>query len=250
MKSRTLMALAVASTFACAGAFAGSGHHGTHMSSQSSYEVQTPSSVNESAPWLTNHATLSDGRSADTTIGFQEGQFSDGPVGTSSSMSGSGNGGYDSTTPTRSPDDLSMSSMQTIDNGDSVTFVEYWLLDAEPSGTGMSSSAGGSGSGSFNSGMGPDMTSLDEGVSGDYSYSTAWADPLAYVSTGTADDVISMVGEETPLLSEHYLVYGPISSFDGQNVIVLELGPGAEDVALLDALSRDFYVLTPVADEG
>jgi hypothetical protein len=59
-----------------------------------------------------------------------------------------------------------------------------------------------------------------------------------------------MVGEETPLLSEHYLVYGPLAQFDGQSVIVLELGPASEDIALLDSLSRDFYVLTPVYEEG
>lgn len=42
MKSRTLLAMAVAGAFSCAaGAIAGS------------YEVQTPSSANESNPWLT-----------------------------------------------------------------------------------------------------------------------------------------------------------------------------------------------------
>jgi hypothetical protein len=258
-KSKTLMALAVAGTFACAGAFAGGGHHGaqmgsqmgsqTQLGSQSSYEVQTPASVNESAPWLTNHATLHGTQHSGTTIGFQEGQFSDGPVGTGSAMSGTGTGGYDSSPSTS--DDLSMSDMQTFDNGDSFSYVEYWLLGEEPSATGVSSSAGATGSGGFDStSTSPDSTSMSATGSGDYSYTTSWDDPLSFVGTSSADDVIGMVGEETPLLSEHYLVYGPISSFDGHNVIVLELGPGAEDVALLDALSRDFYVLTPIYEEG
>jgi len=251
MKSKTLMAMAIASTFACAGAFAGGGHHAGHMSSQSSYEVQTPASVSESAPSLTNHSTLPSGPTASSSIGFQEGQFSDGPVGTSGPASGTGSGGYDSTLSASPSDDLSMSNMQTLDSGDSFTFVEYWLLGDEPTATGVSSSSGASGSGGFNSmSTSPDVTSMGEGSSSDSSYSASWGDPLSYVSTPSAEDVIGMVGEETPLLTEHYLVYGPISSFDGQNVIVLELGPSSEDIALLDSLSHDFYVLTPVTDEG
>jgi len=248
-KSTTLMALAVASTFACAGAFAGGGYHSERMSSQSSIEVQTPSSVSESAPWLTNQWTASS-HHASTTSGFQEGQFSDGPVGTSSGTSAMGSGGYSSLSMSPSYD-LSMSDMQTIDNGDSFTFVEYWLLGDEPSGTGVSSSSGGAGGGGFDSThMSPDITSMnDSGIS--YSSSPqAWGDPLAFVSSSSAEDIARNIGEASPLVTEHYLVYGPLASFDGQSVIMLELGPSSEDVALLDSLSNDFYVLTPVTDEG
>lgn len=246
MRSKALMALAVAGTLTCAGAFAGGGYVGSH----NSVDVQTPLSVNESAPWLTHSATLPRGSSFDT-IGFQEGQFSDGPVGTSSSLSGTGSGGFDSSAaigPSHEP----ISDMHMLDSGESVANVEYWLLGDESSGTGRSSGSGGSGSSGFDSvsTASPDITSMHDAGLGDHSYTTSWDDPLSFVSTLTADELMGAVGAETPLLSEHYLVYGPLAQFDGQSVIVLELGPVAEDIALLDALSREFYVLTPISEEG
>jgi len=269
MKSRTLMALAVAGTFACAGAFAGGMHHGSHMSST---EVQTPASVDESSPWLTGKPHLA-GWGGNTheiaaTIGFQEGQFSDGPIGTSAAASATGSGGYQSMS---QHSDLSMSNAQTIDSGDSVTIVEYWLLDAAPSATGASSSAGGSGSVGFDSSMSdettdsvpvdsssmndsgtPDFTAMSDNGLDRYPFDSAEStfEPLAVVYTASAEQIADTIGEATPLLSEHYLIHGPLSQADGQSVIVLGIGPASQDVALLDSLSRDFYVLTPAYDEG
>jgi hypothetical protein len=266
------MALAVASTFACAGAFAGGGtHHGSNMSST---EVQTPASVDESAPWLTGKPHLAGwtARDTNTTIGFQEGQFSDGPVGTSSAVSAMGSGGYDSTGGTGGYG-LSRSDAQTIDSGDSVTIVEYWLLDADPTATGMSSSAGAAGSVGFDSSMSDetndfmsmpvdsmslndsdtlDLTALGDSSFDEYAYGSTESslEPLAVVYTASAEQIAETIGEATPLLSEHYLVRGPLSQADSQSVIVLEIGPAPQDIALLDSLSRDFWVLTPAYDEG
>lgn len=266
-KSRSIIALAIAGTFACAGAFAGGVHHST--------EVQTPSSVSESAPWLTGQSHLAGWtmQSLDPTAGFQQGQFSDGPyrTGMSSSMSGTGSGGYDS-----SGYDSSRRDAATRDG--QVAIVEYWLI-GEPSafqGTGTSSGMGGSRSVGFDSsasdsdamdlsmsrmdmfdtamsesGLDSMDNSIDTGAGG-YAYdSGAGTDgPLSIVYTPSAERIADSIGEATPLLSEHYLVAQPLSDFDPGNLIVLELGPAPEDVALLQALSRDFYVLTPVYDEG
>ena len=268
-KTKTLIALAVAGTLACAGAFAGGMHHGSNMSST---EVQTPASVDESAPWLTGKPHLAGWAASDThmTIGFQDGQFSDGPVGTSSGLSAMGSGGYDSTGSIGS--DLSMSDAQVINSGDSVTVVEYWLLGADPSAVGTTSSLGGSGSGGFDSSMSEETTdfmsmpvdsmSLNDSDTIDftaardssleYAFDSAGiaGEPLAVVYTASAEQIAETIGETTPLLSEHYLVHGPLSQADLQSVIVLEVGPAPQDIALLDSLSRDFYVLTPAYDES
>src|SRR5829696_880352 len=84
MKSRSLLALAVAGAFACGGAFAGPHHNST--------EVLTPSSVNESAPWLANqpHSAGWTTHGSHVAMGVQQGQHTDGPVGTSSAASGAG----------------------------------------------------------------------------------------------------------------------------------------------------------------
>jgi hypothetical protein len=254
MRSKTLIGLAVAGTFACAGAFAGSGaHHGAASGSQAGYEVHTPLSVNESAPWLGSHSPTHSVQSPGT-IGFQEGQFSDGPVGTSAGWSGTGSDGYDyQSAGMTGSHEMALSDSRTIDSGDSFAIVEYWLLGDEPSGTGRSSSTGGSGTGGFNSlnsGERPDSMS-GSGASDDAPVLRAGpTDPLSFVTTPSAGTISDSMGELTPLVSEHYLVYGPLSSFHGQDVIVLEVGPTSEDIALLDTLSRDFYVLTPVYDEG
>jgi hypothetical protein len=293
MKSRTLMALAVAGTFACGGALAGGFHHGGVQSSMqgSPYEVQTPMSVDESAPWLANlphTAGWSSDNASASVIGMQEGLHSDGPVGTSSSLGGTGSGGYDST-----------SSL----SGEPVALIttEYWLVGADDNestaGTGASSSSGGSGSGGFDSSMSGDASiygpgfdtsmntsgGIDYWLFGDESYGTgassslggagsggydsamsdsdysygavgaadsssllALDEPVTVLSTASADEIASTLGETTPLLSEHYLV----SSLSDPYPIVLEVGPAREDIALLDALSTDFFVLTPFYDEG
>jgi len=289
MRSKTLMALAVASSFACASAFAGGMHHSSQMSS----EVQTPSSVSESAPWLTGQPHLAAWGSHDarTSIGFQQGQFSDGPVGTSSGTSGMGSVGYDSMS---GASDLSMSDAQAIDSGDSVTVVEYWLLGADPGSVGMSSSEGASGSvgfdstdatsggydssisdaqmidsgdsvatieywlldgdpnsiGTTSSTGGSGTVGFDSSISGSGTADLNLGEPLAVVYTLSAERVAETIGEATPLLSEHYLIHGPLSQAASHSVIVLEVGPAHEDVALLDSLSRDFYVLTAAYDEG
>lgn len=267
-KSRSMIALAIAGAFACAGAYAGGAHQST--------EVHTPASVSESAPWLTGQPHLAGwtAQSFDTTIGFQEGQFSDGPqaTGASSGMSGTGSGGFDSTGYDASRSDAGMTS------DDRVATVEYWLI-GEPTesslGTGMSSSTSGSGSVGFESSSSAGDT-VDLSMSGtdsfdvamedsgfgsfDNSADSAWSDyaydsssshePLSIVYTPSAEMIAGSFGEATPLLSEHYLVMQPLSEFDHGDVIVLELGTAPEDIALLQALSSDFYVLTPAYDEG
>ena len=105
MKSKPLFALAVAGSFAlCGGALAGGKHH------QRSVEVQTPSSVSEAGPYLHEQPA----------------------IGSSSSMSASGNLSHDST----------MSSSSN---------VEYWRMDEQPSGVGSTSETGASGSLRFDS---------------------------------------------------------------------------------------------------
>jgi hypothetical protein len=264
-RSKSLIALAVAGSFACASAFAGGGHHGAQMSdmgTQMSTEVQTPASVSESAPWLTGHPHLAgwDTHAPAATIGFQEGQFSDGPVGMSSDLSSSGTVAFDSSTsiPADSPMggsyDSTLGDSGMSDGGDTYSVVEYWLIGDEPAGTGTSSSLGASGSGGYDSSAASsgdgDSTAMSGSGSDDYAFDSTPSNPLSYVYTPSAEMIADTIGEATPLLSEHYLVYGPLASFQGNDAIVLEIGPAAEDVALLDSLSRDFYILTPSYDEG
>jgi len=266
MKSRTLMAFAVASSFACAGAMAGGYHHGMQSGAMNSgsgmsAEVQTPSNVSESAPWLAAQPSHLSGwheESPMTTAGFHEGQFSDGPAtdmgtGASSTEGGMGGGGYDSSMSSpQSMNDESVpfngavSDARTIDGGDSVGYVEYWLLGEPSEATGMSSSSGGSGSVGFDSTSGMDTSSLTDESGTTY---TSGA-PFAFLSTPSADMVADSMGEATPLLSEHYLVYGPLASAQPEDMIVLEVGPSADDAQLIQTLSSDFYVLTPVSDQG
>jgi hypothetical protein len=277
MKSRTLIALAVAGTFACGSAIAGGFHHGsTHssMNAGSPHEVQTPMSVDESAPWRANEqhtAGWSSSSGSSDVIGMQEGLHSDGPVGVSSGMSASGSGGFDSS--------ASLSGEPVA-----LTITEYWLVGADDSesATGASSSFAGSGSGGFDSSaafdasttgdsaiVGPTYdTSMNSSGAIDYSlfgdssdsmsspysamgassdeFTLALDEPVTVLHTTSAAEIASTLGETTPLLSEHYLV----SSLSDPYPIVLEVGPAREDIALLDALSSDFYILTPMYDEG
>ena len=192
--SKALMALAVAGTFAAGGAFAGGGKHSGHFGT---HEVQTPMSVNESSPWLANerHGAGWTQQSGHAVIGMNEGLHSDGPVGTGSSLSASGSGGFDS-------------SMTGLDYSLSGTSgVEYWLLGDEPRGT--SSSLGGSGEGSFDS-----MSSLgaDSFAMGDEYYLVSG--PLAtfdgehYIlfDSGTSGEDLAYLGT----LSEDFWVLSPI----------------------------------------
>lgn len=138
MKSRTLLALAVAGTCAwSASAFAG-GTQGARMNAGTSVEVQTPSSVNESAPWRTGQAHLggwtpSSSMASSSSRAVYSG--SDIGVGASSSVSGSG----------------SVSSDPLATNEP----TEYWLIGSESdeSNVGSTASEGASGSVSFDSSM-------------------------------------------------------------------------------------------------
>jgi len=260
MKSKTLVALAVAGSFACASAFAGGYHRGMNSGSGMTGEVQTPASVSESAPWLAaQHDHLSGWHSDSTmrTAGFREGQFSDGPApdigtGASSSMGGTGSGAFDSSM--SSPESKSdqyvpfndaVSDARTIDGGDSVGYVEYWLL-GEDSGTGASASASGSGTVGFDSMSGMDMSLMSD----ETGTTLASGAPFTFISTRSADMVADSMGEATPLLSEHYLVYGPLAAAQPEDMILLETGPSADDAQLIEALAGDFWVLTPAYDEG
>jgi hypothetical protein len=161
MKSRTLIALAVAGTFSCGGAIAGGFHHGaadTGMNAASTHEVQTPMSVDESAPWLANQqhsAGWSSNARPSDAIGMQQGLHSDGPVGASPATGASGSGGYESSS--------SLSGEPVA-----LTITEYWLIGADDNestaGTGASSSFGGAGSGGFDS-----SAAFDSSMSGDAS---------------------------------------------------------------------------------
>jgi hypothetical protein len=258
MKSRTLLALAVAGSFACAGAFAGGYHHGGMHGGSMSSEVQTPANVSESAPWLAAEPQHLSGWHSDslkTARGFQEGQFSDGPsvdmgTGASSSTGGSGAGGFHSLM--SSPESMNVpfndavSDARTIDGGDSVGYVEYWLLGADSDSVGTSSPASGSGTVGFDS-----MSGMDTSLMTDESGTTlASGAPFTFISTPSADRVADSIGEVTPLLSEHYLVYGPLAGVQPEDMILLEVGPTSDDAQLIQALSGDFYVLTPAYDEG
>jgi hypothetical protein len=267
-KSNSLIAAAVGASFACASAFAGGGHdggqhdarymHGNHAST----EVQTPASVSESAPWLSGYAHAGGWNAprSDSSIGYHEGQFSDGPVGTTGTSSGEGSGAFES--PTSRPDqsstdaayDSSLSDASTFsDSGDAYTRVDYWLIGDEQLGTGAGTTLGGSGSGGYSSmDASSDVASMSDSGAGEYASEAmpSTGEPLAVVYTESAEMIADTLGDATPLLNQHYLVFGPLSSFPADDVIILETGPAAEDVALLDSLSRDFYVLTPSQDEG
>jgi len=221
MKSKTLMALAVAGTFACGGAFAGPFHHGAHHSGlqSSSVEVISPSSVDESAPWLASQphsARWSDesARSA-TVIGMQEGLHSDGAVGASTSVSASGYGGFDS---------LSMSdrgydaSLYGLDYSLSdASGVEYWLWGDESYGTGASSGASGTGSGGFDSSF-MSYQGLDSSSLGDDSFGT----------------------------TDYYVISGPLSQFDLGTATLYEASP--DEVAYLISPSEGVWLFTPIED--
>jgi hypothetical protein len=252
-KSKTLMTLAVAGTLAwTTGAMANGMHHST--------EIQTPSSVSESAPWLTGQSHLAGWSSRGTMSRNAQQQFSDASptTGASSGMSGYSSGAYDS----------AMSSGNDDATVARVEFVDYWLLGDASSdmstesivsdagsvgydaptasndvaysfsgdGTGTTSSLGGSGSVAFDSSMSE--------TSDQYS-SAADTDMLVY-ATPAAVAIAESIGEPTPLVTEHYLVLGALDTFDPSNALVLESTSTPEDVALLENLSRDFYVLTPI----
>ena len=214
MKSSTLMALAVAGTFAAGGAFAGGMHHGTKHGS--SFEVATPSSVNESAPWLASQPHSSGWSSHDsssTVAGMQDSLHSDAAIGASADLGGSGHGGFDSTS--LSGFDSSLSGLDY-----SLSGVDYWLWGADIEGTGASSGAGGSGSGGFDSMSSFSDSSFDVSLS--------------------ADD--SSGGEQ-------YLVWGPLSEIGSGDLSLVEADSESYSPVTLSALSEGYTLLTPIYDE-
>lgn len=212
MKSKTLMALAVAGTFACGGAFAGPFHHSSVQGS--SVEVIGPSSVDESAPSLANQlhsAGWSSPTSTSTVIGMQEGLHSDGPVGASSSVSASGYGGFDSLGMSDRGYDASIYGLDY--SLSDASGVDYWLWGDESSyGTGMSSSASASGSGGFDSSF--------------MNYQGLDSSSLSDESFGTID---------------YYIITSPLS----QSRTLYEASP--EELAYLLS-SEGMWLVTPIED--
>lgn len=216
MKSKTLIALAVAGTFACGGAFAGGFHHGAqqqHGMQASSAEVITPSSVNESAPWLANYPHSSGwtgNASRNAVVGMDDSLHGD-YIGASSSIGASGSGGYDSMSSSTLGYDSSIYGFDTS-LGDTA-YVEYWLLGDESYGTGTSSSVSGTGSVGF--------------------------DSMSY-----SDDSMTYSGD-----TEQYLVWGPLSQADSDDLILVETDPAFAADLTQAALDEGFTVLTPIYDE-
>jgi len=219
MKSRTLMALAVAGTFACGGAFAGPFHqHGSLQGS--SVEVANPSSVDESAPSLSNRlhsAGWSSPASTSTVLGMQEGLHSDGPVGASSSVSASGSGGFDSLGMSDRGYDASIYGLDY--SLSDASGVDYWLWGDESygTGTGTSSSAGASGSGGFDSTF--------------KSYQGLESSSLGDESFGTID---------------YYVISGPLSQFDPSTTMLYEASP--DEIAYLISPPDGVWLITPIEE--
>jgi hypothetical protein len=202
-------------------------------------------SVSESAPWLANqpHSAGWSTHGSHMAMGVQEGQFTDGPVGTSSAMSGAGSVGFSS--------DGHDSTALSDSAHDTMVTTEYWLLgtDAEPLGTGASSSTSGFGGGGFDSMNDPADTTYEprSAVQTDEALSLAFSDePLLVVHTSSADQIADSFGDATPLISEHYLM----SSLNDDFMILVEAGGSPEDVAMLDSLKSDFFVLTPSYEDA
>jgi hypothetical protein len=220
MKSRTLTALAVAGTFACGGAFAG-GMHGKHHSSMhgSGVEVATPSAVNESAPWLANQmhsAGWSTQSSTSTVLTMDDSLHSHSFVGASSDLGGSGSGGFDSMSMSNSGFDSSLPGLDY-----SLSGVDYWLWGDEIYGTGTSSGIGGSGSGGF--------------------------DSMSSFGAEQSFDMISADDGFGP--TEQYLVWGPLSEADADDLVLVEADVDSLSPLTLSALTEGYSLLTPIYDE-
>jgi hypothetical protein len=241
MKSTSLIAVAVAGTFAWS---AGAVAHGV----QRSVEVQTPASVNESAPWLTGqpHAAGWSAQGSTRTSSVAHNQLSDASMGSgaTSGMSADGSAGYDST-------DSTLSSVSDSPMIGRVKHVEYWLFGDESAarsgGSIMSMSAAASDT--------PSTGTMDYALSGDPSSGTGMSSSAGGSGSVAFDSrmpqpseqyTFGSVPESTPGVTEHYLVLGGLETFDPSNALVFETGSQPERFALLEHLSRDFYVLTPI----
>jgi len=240
MTPRTLIAVAVAGTFAwSAGALA----HGL----QRGVEIQTPASVSESAPWLTGQPHLA-GWSAQrathvSSLASEQPTNSSMAMGASSGMSGSGSAGYDST-------DSTLSSASDSPMIGRVKHVEYWLLGEESAARsgGSIMSMNGAAYDTPNTSM-ADYALNDASLGTGMSSSAGGAGSVGFDSRtpqSSEQYTFDSVRESTPGITEHYLVLGGLETFDPTNALVFETGSQPERFALLEHLSRDFYVLTPI----
>ena len=245
MKSKTLSAIAVAGALCSTGAYAGSGWNG--------HEVQTPSSVSESAPWLAHESHMPLSASSVTfarTPSEQSGFGSYAATGASSSVVGSGSIGSDSSMSAPLGDSKSMRS----DSSMTSAHTEYWLLGADRSEVGASSGVSGSGSVGFDSARTDTDLQLDSSMSAGelatYSFEPAGSAFEMVLFTPSAEQVVADIGDATPLLSRHYLIPAPGSAYDPSEFAVLAIGPASEDLALLDSLKEHFIILTPAYGEA
>ena len=109
MKLKSIVAMAAVGTFACsAGAHAGwfgdkfgKFFHGDKYATSggmwNGYEVRTPSSVNEAAPWLANEPHMPASMAYNTAGRYAAPSEESYATGTSSMASGAGSGSFDST---------------------------------------------------------------------------------------------------------------------------------------------------------
>lgn len=141
MKSQTLIALAVAGTCAWSASALAGGMHGAQMKPGMSVEVQTPSSVDESAPWLSGESHLggwSSSQSSSMALAPAREPVGDSTSGIGASVSRSGSGSVSS-------DPLATNET-----------TEYWLIGSksEEANVGSSALEGAGGSVSFDSPIG------------------------------------------------------------------------------------------------
>src|SRR5690606_25873675 len=135
-----------------AGAYAGGSPHPAQSQHPAmSVEVQTPSSVDESAPWLTGQAHLGGWTSSASSVAAAPGldRYSDAgsALGASSGMTGWG--------------EASLAPVATAET------TEYWLIGSPDAAVGSSAGVGASGS------VGFDSASASHGLGGS-GYDTAW----------------------------------------------------------------------------
>ena len=214
MNTKTLLAMAVAGSFAwSAGAFAGGVHHST--------EVETPMQVSESAPWLAADR-FAPARFESLMIAGVESTHStdaDFAIGSSAHAIGAGSAGFDSTHASSS-------------GGSS----EYWMMGSESEGTGATASTA-SGSVSFDSAM-----SSSESHDG-FSKSSA-------SSSGSDESLAaSDLSEDGVLVTEVYIVPAPLASFDHGSYWTMDVTPDEESIDRLASIT-DYYVIMPIYDDA
>jgi hypothetical protein len=238
MKPRTLIAIAVAGACACSsGAYAASAWNG--------HEVLTPSSINESAPWLANEDMPGSRTPLIAAMAIEEVAIADPMVVEEVAIA---EPVVMEEVAITEPVVVEEVAIITPSDGGEVALivpadveevaviapadaVELAFVEPDPA-TGASQDASGSGTVAFDSSM------------------SESPDAEVVVYTPAAAKIMETFGEATPLLSEHYLVPAPLSALAGAEPIVLAIGPAPEDIALLDSLKQDFYVFTPAYDDA